>query len=624
MAALPPAAPWDAPSQTPKQLGEQRLSEPELISILEGYRQEAWAGREQGTHPRDQVWEEHLNAYWGNYDFTKKAEWQSRETLPDVALAVDRFAAAMVRALTAQEKFFDIEDPTDAEHNLTNALERMMHVFLQRSARTIGGQEAGFGTTFEDLMKLGALMMSSAAVTWKVPPGKGKGYVAIDPVDPRKVWYDPTGRGLYRLRRYEIDKHDLVALAGQSDGEGKPIYNIDQVMALMDGIDGRAQREAEILKGHGSPLGPISYRKTITIDEYYCTLVRPDGSVYARNVLCLVANERFLIRGPEKNPYWHKRDWLVSTALITVPLSVYGRAYIENIAKLVKTLTDTVNLVLDGVFTSSMKAFVMTPEVLLDPSQAEGGVHPNVTFQIEQGQDPSKFLTPVDLGRMPAEVIQVIDFLQNKIKEGISFNEVGLGQFAPNSRTSATEVSSAQENSGALLESVARTIEQRLVEPILDLVWKTGVQHLEAGDTEMANVVGEMYPVLVENKQELIERKITFKARGITGLIAKASKLAGIARLFQMASQLPPQLAQGFIAKFMTPQFIENVLALLDIDMKPITETPRQQQLGQLEQQAALQATLATGGAVEPGAGTPATGSPSATQPTPQPISAPA
>ena len=44
--------------------------------------------------------------------------------------------------------------------------------------------------------------------------------------------------------------------------------------------------------------------------------------MFGSKQLCIVANENFLIRGPETNPFMHDRDWIVFSPAISVPLSV--------------------------------------------------------------------------------------------------------------------------------------------------------------------------------------------------------------------------------------------------------------------------------------------------------------
>src|ERR1700678_2601210 len=63
----------------------------ELVQALQGYWNESDNNRKSGLNPREDKWRENLNLYWNRVDFSKKAQWQSKETMPEVPAFVDRF-----------------------------------------------------------------------------------------------------------------------------------------------------------------------------------------------------------------------------------------------------------------------------------------------------------------------------------------------------------------------------------------------------------------------------------------------------------------------------------------------------------------------------------------------------
>src|SRR5882672_4136565 len=175
----------------------------EIVTALSSYWNEADQNRKSGLNPRDMKWEDNLNLYWNRYDFSKKAAWQAKETMPEVPAYVDRFAAALKQALVASpDGFYSVIDPADQEGDLAVSIKRMLDVWLSKVGRGQMGQLLPFSSVFEEQMKLGALMALSSVVTWKkdIPGGR----VAIEPVDPRFVWLDHTYRNLYRIRRTEV------------------------------------------------------------------------------------------------------------------------------------------------------------------------------------------------------------------------------------------------------------------------------------------------------------------------------------------------------------------------------------------------------------------------------------
>src|SRR5690606_41585088 len=119
----------------------------------------------------------------------------------------------MREALDAQSEFFTVEEEggTGMIEPLIPHITRVMKVLLARCSRTPDGHYASFSSVFEEQMKLGAIMASCVAVTWK--QDNTGGWVSVESVAPREVWTDPTAPGIYRRRRYEIYTHDPGALA---------------------------------------------------------------------------------------------------------------------------------------------------------------------------------------------------------------------------------------------------------------------------------------------------------------------------------------------------------------------------------------------------------------------------
>lgn len=545
----------------------------ELVQALETYRFEADNARKGGLNPRDQKWEENLNLYWNRTDFSKKKDWQAKETMPEVPQYVDRFAAAMKEALVAgNDGFYTVVDPADTENDISGSLKRMMDVWLSRVSRTQTGQLLPFSAVFEEQMKLGAMMACSMIVTWKgdVPGGR----VAMETVDPRQVWLDPTYRNLYRIRRIELDRHDLMKMAKEMDGKGKPIYNLPEMHRLMSGLWAKDLADKEAASGHGQQIS--SGRSPITLDEYIATVVNAQGEVIADRSLMVVANQDCLVRGPEVNPFMHETDWLVYSPLITAPNSVYGRSYMEDFAGVASTFQELTNMLLDAVHTSALKIFAIVPSMLINPEQAMQGIRPNMTFLVEDGFNAKDFGAALDMGTLSPDAVRMWESMKKELSEAAGINEIGLGQFAPKGRTSATEINQTQQSSSALIRSVAQTVEMRVLDPALDLGWKTGLQHARADDKLLQAAAGpELYAALIGRRKELIQRPLTFQARGISQLIRKSNMLKSYMGILQLISS-NDMLMQEFLKVVDPDKFLIKLFELSDIDLTKLQRTKRE------------------------------------------------
>ena len=589
------------PTPNPTVPGDAKpaMDRDKIVQTLEGYRLEAEEGRKGGPSGRDAKWEENVNLYWNRFDYSKKAAWQSKAVTPEVPTFVDRFAAALKEALSATpDSFYTVQDDTDAEGDLAQAIKRATDVWLQRVGRNQMGQIIGFNGVFEEQMKLGALMSTCALITWKddVPLGR----VSIEALEPRSVWFDPTGRNLYRVRRSEIDFHDLKRLVKMKDGAGKPIYRVEEMEALTATIlqEQRIQREA--LTGHGSEI--TTARKPIVLHEYLATLIDDEGELVSDQGLSIVANNKHLIRGPEKNPFWHGRDFVIATPLVPVPLSPYGRSYMEDFGELAKTFNALTNLIMDATFTSAMKSFVMSPSMLMNPEQVAEGNAPSKLWLVEDGVLPKDFMVELDLGTLDSASIQVWQALKNMLTEAAGQNEIGLGQFAPNSRTSATEVLETQQGAGALVRSIASNVEQLLLNPVLDLVWKTGLQHVSKKDEALkAAMTPEMFDVLIGKRKELVGRNVTFSARGISTLLQKGQKMKTLMFALQVmaSSEL---LLREFLSKVDAGKLVDLILDLLDIDLARMKLSERERMIKEVVDRSQQAAAATQGETASPGA----------------------
>lgn len=579
----------------------QSLQPDEIVKVLEGYRREATTARMTGLNPRDDKWRENLALYWNRWDFSKKASWQAQETMPEVPTFVDRFAASMKEALNSTPKgFYSVEDDTDTERDLADAIKRMTDVWLARVGYNQVGQCMDFSGVFEEQMKLGALMGCAATCSWKEDVKYGR--VSLESVDPQKIWLDHTGRALYRIRRVELDRHDLPKMARMQDSTGNPLFDLTQILRATASMVDEDNRRRTELTGTGQEVS--SNRVPVVLDEYIATVVGPDGNVAGEeNSLFVVLNERFLIRGPEKNPFWHGKDWLTYTPLVIAPLSPYGRTYMEDFGSVAKTFNELTNTILDAVQTSSLRAFVMAPGMLLNPQQVSEGIWPLKIFALEDGVKPADFFAEIELGHLGPESFQVWQSLKSELREVAGQNEIALGQFAPRGRTSATEVSETQQSTSALVRSIATTVETRWLNPTLDLVWKTGLQHVHADDPAMAAAVGpDLWQALYQRRRELVERPVTFSARGISTLLYKTRKLRTFLTALQVMSS-NPLLFQTFVQTTDIAKVMRVLLELFDIDLSSISLTERQKMIQSMV--ASTQAAVPG----QPGQGTPGGGS---------------
>jgi hypothetical protein len=571
---FPPPGDGEAlPAQEP----EPEIDAQELVASLGAYILEAETARKTGPNARDDVWERNWDAYWRRTDRGEKAKWQSNVELPDAPVAVDRWAAALKRAFEVGEKFYEVVDVGDPDGDLKWHVERYMDYLLANCGRSAQGHYLPFASVLERALKAGAVTMPAMAVTWDTS-GKYP-CVMVEAVDARSLWLDATGRNLYRIVRSEIDKHELLARAQLMDAAGQPIYNVSEIEQLTAYSSDQKAADNERSSGHTDG-GQVSGRQPVTLHEFLVkSILRPNGEVMAGESLVVMANERFIIRGPEPNPYAHGEDWVVASPMIDVPFSVYGRSYMENWVSIAEAMTELTNLIIDGVRMTVMKAYAAVPDLLEDPSELSEGIWPNKVFQLTEGSIGKDFIAEINFGELPEDGYRLLQGLSKLLREGTQLNELSLGQLAQRGNPTATEVDETKEGSSAAIESMASTIERSILEPVFNLMFLTGLQHEDFTNPRIIKAIGEDTARMFERRrQEFIEYGYGFKVRGITEMIARGKKLRSLVGLLQTIGQIEP-LMMTFLKKYDIGLLLDEMMRLMGVDPLQFTPTVRQKQM---------------------------------------------
>lgn len=588
----PVAEPLEDPRVESPERSSTELSDQEVVRILQDYWGSAKEARESGLSARDTEWQQNWDAYWSRYDYSGKEDWQAQESLPDVQDATDRFAAAIRERLIQTPKFYGVTDPGDPQNQITDHIEKFMSVVLDRVGRDACGHELGFDAVFGDIVKSGVLMALCAQVR---PDDRGG--VIVECIDAREIYFDPTMRGLFRIRRYEMDWHKLMAMAESEDSP----YDAEAVRRLQGQTGGNTERREELATSSGGTVDPdATSRQTVELLEFYCDLVSQDGELVAEGQQCVLANGRELVLPPRDNPFIHGRDWIVYLPIITIPFSVYGRSFVEGFRKLVDTYVDMTNLVLDAGYVGSMRAFQVWLQALDDPSQADS-MSPMKTFiasdEVPYGTD---FVKPVEMGSLSPSTLAIWDGLRSILRNAQQQNELSLGQLAPNAQTTRAEVTAVDRGQTQLVRNAVRDIDARFLSPLLDLIWSTAIQFLPDNDPQLAAELGqETYLMLLQQKEAFQQRRYKFKANGLTEAIERNERVKQTLFAIQAVSQ-SPQALQVFMQEYSMSRLMEQFFRDVGIDLTEmrLTEKERAQQ-----QQALAAAQLTGAGQGGPGGG---------------------
>src|SRR5689334_13864031 len=197
---------------------------------------------DEARRPREAVWKQAWELYNGQYDWSAKANWQSKINISLVRDAVDRAAATFRRALVRMKSFFGVEAESKVGYQQGLFTQTLLDYWFERS---------NFVGEFTNALKVGLITSTIIMKVWweycweddltteigeqKVPktsygletgyetkkvikPKRTKklvGKLGLRAVDPFKFWVVPGTNNRYVIEETESLIADIEDLAKQ-------------------------------------------------------------------------------------------------------------------------------------------------------------------------------------------------------------------------------------------------------------------------------------------------------------------------------------------------------------------------------------------------------------------------
>lgn len=544
----------------------------------------AFTTADEARKPREAVWKESWQLYMGQYDWSGKADWQSKSNIPKVRTAVDRTAAAFRRSLIRLKQFYQVESESQLGREKGLFSIQLLDYWLGRS---------NFTEEFTTSVKTGLVTsMSILKVFWdwtpetvfdvdtdtKYEPRKEFGVeVGLDAnksvqlkeydrvvgkfcvkaVDPFRFWILPRFQGNAVFEQTEMQLSDLEILAERGIYSKSAIKEIKQ--KRMEAYR-TAQEEAK-RKGENAESASIFF-KPVELFHYWGDIYNDEGECKMRNATFTIADKEIIIRKPRKNPFFHGKVPYVWGSPFIVPFSTYNRGMVEDVTGLATMITELANLVVDGAQFEAAKGFEVDIDLLNDRGDLRDGIYPGVVLPkkgLQSGPVDKKLITPIDTGKVPTESIGVLGLLTNEFNDAMNITLPGLNTTKKASRTTAKEAEIRSSGGFEGIEDAARTIEETLVNPFLEIAIKTIYQfHDDYIMPRLIENFSQTSSLLRDMTSE--ERYVTmvgdhsFKARGISLLFDKQQNLQRVIEFMQLAGSIP-----GVLQKVNIDAFLEEI-----------------------------------------------------------------
>jgi hypothetical protein len=577
-----------------------------IINAIREYKKEATDSRRL----REQLNKRNQDAYLGRQDWSHKRAGQSKEFLPKIPVAVEQFVAFAKRALTQFGPWYDPVVGLDSKSPLAGEqIRALLDSFLDHLV--IDDNEMGtLPLLFTDGLKTGSL---DGLMIFKVhgvrrnerkfftEPGEPlvteDGFIEegedqlkaemtkawrlrIDLVRWEDYLKDPSGHGLYEVHTTERDLHYIEERAEEG------IYDQDAVALLKENM--RRKREEERRpesRGHMTS-DPPSFRAKVVIDEFWGTILDGEGHVAHENVLITVANDKYILRGPVPNPFWHQESPFVEAPLIRVPFSVWHKALFDHAADLNLTLNEMFNLMIDGAMSSVWGIKQLRIEDLENPEEVSDGIPQGMTLSVKSSLPHGmKVLEKIAEGEVPRDAMLVFEALNREFTAAALSNELKMGSLPPK-QVRATEVIEMSQSQAITLDSIVADLE-RILSSVLRKAFLTIMQNMD--DILASDIIGaigqdaafRLARMSPAERFATFSSSANFNVHGLSALMSKVKDFQKMMALLQ-AVVSNPILLQAFFKKYSGDKILAHLMKSLSIN--PVQMERDEQELARLDQ----------------------------------------
>ena len=563
------------------------MSEPSLVKFFDAMFQSADSHR----HPRELIWDECYRLYNNEYNWSNKAWWQHKTPIPKVRASVDRAVALFRKTLLRMYPFYGVQAESklgrtkgrytmmlvDYWYDQISIVDELVKAFKIGLITSVSGVKIWYERTKEfrpepqieeyeePTTEFGVVTGTQKKFRTKVEMKPFyKGRLAIVALNPKNIWIIPGTRGRCVIERDEVTLSDLEALAEEG------VYDKEAIKKLRESICSGETISEDTNPDQTEEARPTSnqYLRKVDLWHYWGDIWDNQGNLLKCEHSFTLADKKWLIRKPRPNPFYHKEPPYIIGTPYTVPFSTYNRGMVEDVAELAKSITEMANLVADGALYDAMKAFAIDTAQMDDPSEARQGLYPGKTFLYNSALSPSpnsKLVQTVDVGKVPAEAMNMIGLFEKYMQEGSYVNE-WVGGFGGKGDRTLGEVNIKTQSALEGLDEAARNIEVTLIEPAVSMSAKVIYQFQQ--NFMMPRLV-DNYPqlsVLLQNmtsaeRYSTMIGDFTFKVRGLSIMIDRGQRIGELKELLQLLSYLP-----GWVERLDPNATLEEILMPLGWD----------------------------------------------------------
>lgn len=582
---LPQTSPFPSPSTAPQSLGEPASEQAIAVALRWTLERES---RARLWH--EQSWIRSWELYNGRYSFfAGKAKWQSKKSLPRVFSATHRMAAMLSQFVTTTNNWFAPLAAGSIQQVFLNFITDIMRYYLEHP-------DVCFSLKFYDLMMVGALsQIMGLTVTMDQttptptlrdysPDAGGKkdanlegsffdaligGTKMFTPplpqrkttlprfevCDPFRIYLDSGARDRYKIRTYRYTRGEYRAEARKNGWRyteqviaGAESRNSQGESPYVDMVEQRNRDNMMSMT--------MDERDFIHVQIFWGDLYDESGDCLFERSCAVLVNGTWLVQAPKRMSDAHGRPPLLSPAMVRVPFSPYGKSLIGVSNESVELFVEFLNLLVD-YFQKMVLGMVEVDEHLLEGDANPRILYPGKVFPRSPDADPAfPTVRPVKMDEPSVQVWQFLGQIQQEINDGTAMASGMTGQQRVRGRVSAMEYSRRQADSGVLINSIFKTIEDQLLGPMLYMLLMNILQYLPQEEwddlvRQRAEVIegedGETLKTLIgksaEWRIENLGYNLRFRVRVFSAIADRQAELEKATMIMNLIKQQPAALA---------------------------------------------------------------------------------
>lgn len=543
---------------------------------------------------------DNFDMYHMRHDFSHKEDGQSTEVLSKQPMAVEQISSFFQQALVDMGDWFNIEATNpDNEAEMLIKPHEMQKVLVRHLEKNDYYTHVGHSVKSA---LLGALKISKVHGKQVVKPkyvskkeGKGKNFskklvkiddtsfqLQIDLVPQENFYPDPTGNKLYEIEDMWMDYHELKKLA---QGKGA-IYDMSAVEMIEKHGSEDYEEEQRKQRETNQDNPNTNYRNRVKVTEFWGTVLDKKGEIMYENIVCTLANDKFLIRKPTENPLWHQCSPYNVAPLLEVPDSVWHKALMDAPTKHNTALNEIYNLMLDGAMKAVNGISQIRTAWLEDVSQVEDGLKPGTALKLNENAPPgAKVAEPVITADVPKDGLDVMNIVQQEFNASALTSDLRSG-VTPYRQTSATATVEQSNTITSVFQGVAKNYESKAIQKELELGWLTLAQGWpDIDEDELVALFGksrgeELSKLDPEDIFAATAQGLKYTVFGVSMTLNKAQDYRKLTTALQTiaGSEI---LVEEFSKKYSFGELMEEILTSLDIDKNKL-------EIPQLEQEQAM------------------------------------